>query len=334
MRILVTGCAGYIGSTLVPFLLRKGFHIRCIDKLIFGADVIDHVLGEQGFELVKADVRSVGPEVLRGVDCVIDMAAIANDPAGALNPELTMSINYRARVRMARMAKEHAIPCYILFSSCSVYGRQSGIVDEKSKPNPLTVYAKANLLAEEEILPLASNKFTPIALRLATVYGPSKRMRFDLVVNAMTLTAYQEGRIYVDGDGRQERPLIHVLDVARAVELVIEKAFSDSEALKGEVINIGSDDQNYKIIEIAEKVKSIVGGEIVFREGVDKRSYRVSFKKARQILNFNPIFRVEDGIKQVYNELLLGHLKLEPRWITVEWYRRLLKEKPEVLTRW
>jgi len=334
MRVLVTGCAGYIGSTLTPFLLHKGFQVRCVDKLIFGADVIEHVLGEQGFELVKADVRGVGPEVLRGVDCVIDMAAIANDPASALDPELTMSINYRARVRIARMAKEHGIPCYILFSSCSVYGRQSGIVDEKAEPNPLTVYARANLLAEKDILPLASGKFTPIILRLATAYGPSKRMRFDLVVNAMTLTAYREGKIYVEGDGRQERPLIHVLDVARAVELVIDKAFSDREVLRGEVINIGSDDQNYKIIEIAEKVKGIVGGEIVFRGEIDKRSYRVSFRKAQQLLGFNPLFRVEDGIKQVYNELLLGHLKLEPRWITVEWYRRLLKEKPEVLTKW
>lgn len=334
MRILMTGCAGYIGSTLTPFLLHKGFQIRCIDKLIFGEDVIEHVLNERGFELVKADVRGVGSEVLRGVDCVIDMAAIANDPAGALDPELTMSINYRARVRMAHMAKEHGVSCYILFSSCSVYGRQSGVVDENSEPNPLTVYARANLLAEKDILPLASNKFTPIILRLATVYGPSRRMRFDLVVNAMTLAAYREGRIYVEGDGRQERPLVHVLDVARAVELVIDRAFSDGKVLKGEVINIGSDDQNYKIIEIAEKVKGIVGGEIVFRGEIDKRSYRVSFKKARQLLGFNPIFRIEDGIKQVYNELLLGHLKPEPRWITVEWYRRLLKEKPEVVMRW
>lgn len=334
MRVLVTGCAGYIGTTLTPYLLRRGYEVRCVDKLIFGSDVVEHVLGERGFELVEADVRSVDPQVLSGVDCVVDMAAIPNDPAGDLNPELTLSINYRGRARMASMARERGVPCYVLFSSCSVYGRQEGPVDEAAEPRPLTVYARANLLAERAVLPLASEGFTPVALRLATVYGPSRRMRFDLVVNAMTLSAYREGRIYVEGDGMQERPLVHVLDVARAVERVLEAVERDPDPLKGQVINIGSDDQNYRIIEIARIVRGIVGGEIVFRGEVDRRSYRVKFGRARRLLGFQPLYTVEDGVKQVYHELLTGKLKPEPRWITVQWYRELLSRNPEVLLKW
>jgi nucleoside-diphosphate-sugar epimerase len=334
MRILITGCAGYIGTTLSPYLLRRGYGVRCVDKLIFGRDVVSHVVGERGFELVEADVRSVDPEVLRDVDCVVDMAAIANDPAGELDPELTLSINYRGRARMASMAREKGVPCYILFSSCSVYGRQEGPVDEGAEPRPLTVYARANLLAERAVLPLAAKGFSPVALRLATVYGPSRRMRFDLVVNAMTLSAFREGRIYVEGDGMQERPLIHVLDVARAVEKVLNLMETDSSKLSGQVVNVGSDEQNYRIVEIAEIVRRIVGGDIVFRGEVDKRSYRVRFEKAKRLLGFQPLYRVEDGVKQVYHELLLGNLRPEPRWITVQWYRELLSKTPEVLTKW
>ncbi|MEM2025029.1 MAG: NAD(P)-dependent oxidoreductase [Desulfurococcaceae archaeon] len=334
MNILITGCAGYIGTSLTPYLLRKGHRVRCIDKLIFGEDLLNHVIGEKNFETFRKDTRSVSRDVLNGVDCVIDMAAIANDPAGELNPELTLSINYKARVRMAAMAKENRVPLYILFSTCSVYGRQEGFVDELSNPNPLTVYAKANLLAEQGALILASNNFTPIALRFATVYGPSKRMRFDLVVNAMTLSAFSEGKIYVQGDGMQERPLIHVLDVSRAVGEALNAAESDKDLLKGQVINIGSDEQNLRVIEIAENVRRTVGGEIVFQGEVDRRSYRVKFEKTRRLLGFKPIYSVEEGIKQIYHELLLGNLRAEPRWITVKWYKQILNENPEVLLKW
>lgn len=334
MRILITGCAGYIGTTLTPYLLRKGYEVRCVDKLIFGRDVVNHIMGERSFELIEADVRNADPEVLRGVDCIVDMAAIANDPAGELDPELTLSINYHGRARMASIARERGVPCYVLFSSCSVYGRQEGPVDEGAEPRPLTVYAKANLLAERSVLSLRAESYSPVVLRLATVYGPSRRMRFDLVVNAMTLSAFQEGKIYVEGDGMQERPLIHVLDVARAVERILNIMEADSSKLSGQVINVGSDEQNYRVIEIAEVVRSIVGGDIIFRGEVDRRSYRVRFEKARKILGFQPLYRVEDGVKQIYHELLLGNLRPEPRWITVQWYREILSKTPEVLTKW
>lgn len=318
MRLLVTGCGGYIGTTLVPYLLRRGYAVRCVDWLVFGEDVLSHVLGESGFELVKKDVRELDSAVLNGVDAVVDLAAISNDPAGELDPELTLSINYRARARLAKMAKERGVGRYVLASSCSVYGRQEGVVDETAEPRPLTTYAKANLMAEREVLPLADSRFAPVALRFATVYGPSRRMRFDLVVNAMSLSAYQEGRIYVEGDGTQMRPLVHVVDVARAIAFALER---QEDAVAGQVFNVGG--ENYRIIDVAKEVQSVAGGEISFRGEVDKRSYAVSFDKIAR-LGYRTLYTVREGVRQVYHELLLGHLKPEDRWWTVKWYKKIL----------
>jgi nucleoside-diphosphate-sugar epimerase len=145
-------------------------------------------------------------------------------------------------------------------------------------------------------------------------------MRFDLVVNSMTLSAYTEGRIYVEGDGMQWRPLVNVIDIVRAIEFMLEQPV---DKISGQIFNVGSDDQNYRIIDVAKTVQEIVGGEIVFRGEIDKRSYAVSFSKIKS-LGWRPLYKVEDGVKQIYQELLLGHLKVEERWWTVKWYRRLL----------
>jgi len=328
MRILVTGCGGYIGTTLTPYLLREGYRVKCVDRLYFGEDLLSHVIGEEGFELVKADIRTVDPGVFGDVDAVVDMASLSNDPSGELNPEWTLSINYRGRVRIANIAAKKGVSRYILISSCSIYGKQDGVADEDSEPNPLTTYARANLLAEREILPLASRGFEAIALRLATVYGLSRRMRFDLLVNGMTLWAYEKGVIRVMRDGTQVRPLVHVVDVSRAIHLALE---ADGDKVNGAVINVGSDDQNYRVIDVASIVKRVVGGDIEFYGDPDRRSYRVSFRRARELLGFEALYSVEEGVKQIYHELLLGNLKQDPRWVTVEWYKKILGENPGAL---
>ncbi len=180
-------------------------------------------------------------------------------------------------------------------------------------------------MAERDVLPLAGDSFTAVALRFATVYGPSRRMRFDLVVNAMTLSAMQEGgRIYVEGDGMQQRPLVHVLDVARAVAMMLEAP--RDRVSGGEAFNVGSDGQNYRIIDVAKEVQAITGSEVAFRGGeVDKRSYAVSFRKIRS-LGYDTLYAVggDGGVRQVYHEVLLGYLRPEERWWTVKWYKRLL----------
>ncbi|MEM0136614.1 MAG: NAD(P)-dependent oxidoreductase [Thermoplasmatales archaeon] len=327
MKVLVTGCGGYIGTTLTPYLLKKGYSVRGLDRLFFGEDLISHFSKNDNFHFVLGDIRNVDSNVMKDVDAVVDMAALSNDPAGDLNPKLTMEINYKGRVRIAKMARDSGVKKYILISSCSIYGFRNDVADEKTEPNPLTTYSMANLNAEKEILPLNSDKFQTTALRLSTVYGPSKRMRFDLIVNGMTLNAFLSGKINVMKDGTQKRPLVHVFDVARAIFKTIE----NNDKVGGEIINIGHEDQNYKVIDVAKIVEKIVGGEITFYGDPDTRSYEVSFKKARKLVDFVPFFNVEDGIKQIFHELLLGNLKEDPRWITVKWYKSLIEKNSEVL---
>ena len=328
-KILVTGCGGYIGTTLTGYLLEKKYEIICVDTLFFGEDLIVHLKEHDNFHLVKKDVRELLPEDFTGVDAVVDMAAIANDPSGELNPTLTYDINYKARVRNAILGKKAGVKKYILISSCSVYGRQKNTVNENAPLNPLTVYSKANMMAENEVLPLNSREYSVTVLRLATVFGFSRRMRFDLVVNAMTLNAFLKKEIIVEGDGSQERPLIHVIDVARAVKKVLE---AEREIVGGQIFNVGSNNQNYKIIDIARKVKEIVGGKITYRGELDKRTYRVSFDKIREQLSYTTMYDLDYGVKEVYHALLSGFLKPEDRWITVKWYKRLLQQRPKDLT--
>ncbi|MGC8622048.1 MAG: NAD-dependent epimerase/dehydratase family protein [Caldisphaera sp.] len=327
MKILVTGCGGYIGTTLVPYLLKNGNNVRCVDRFFFGEDIISHFSKNEKVEIFKEDIRNVNIAIMNDIDAVVDMAALSNDPSGDLKPELTLSINYKGRVRIAKLAKEAGVKKYILMSSCSVYGFRDDMADENSEPNPLTTYAKANILAEKDILPLNNEKFNPIALRLSTVYGPSKRMRFDILVNGMSVNAYQDGKITVMRDGNQRRPLVHVFDVARA----IYKTLAAEKDIGGEIINIGHEDQNYKVLDVARAVEKVIGGEISMYGDPDTRSYAVKFKKARDLLDFVPIFNVEDGVKQIYHDLLLGNLKQDPRWITVKWYKSLLEKNPMVL---
>jgi len=194
LRVLVTGGAGYIGSVLVRMLIDAGYDVICLDRLFFGLESIQELLDNPNFKLVRDDIRWFNPDVLKGVDIVIDLAALSNDPTGELDPMKTYDINYLGRIRVARLSKECRVGRYIFASTCSVYGFQERVVNENSSLNPLTTYAKAAVLAEKDILPLASRDFIVTVLRFATAYGLSHRMRFDLVVNAMTLSLYKIGR--------------------------------------------------------------------------------------------------------------------------------------------
>ncbi|MCZ2808638.1 MAG: SDR family oxidoreductase, partial [Candidatus Bathyarchaeota archaeon] len=185
MNVLVTGGAGYIGSVMSRILLEKGYSVTCLDRLFFGTDSIKDIADK--ITLVKDDIRFFNPEILKGVDAVFDLAALSNDPSGELEPQKTLEINHNGRVRVARLAKKYGVKKYVLASTCSVYGFQEGIITEESGLNPLTTYAKANMMAEKEVLPLADKTFSATVLRQATVYGFSYRMRFDLAINGMVL---------------------------------------------------------------------------------------------------------------------------------------------------
>ena len=320
--VLVTGGAGYIGTVLAELLLERGYQVIVLDRFFFGR-TLSHLDGNNSLTLIKDDVRAFNAELLNDVDAVIDLAALSNDPAGELDPEKTLNINFRGRVRVAQFAKERGVKRYILASSCSIYGFQDGILDETSPVNPLTTYAEANYLAEQGVIPLANDDFVATVLRQATVYGPSSRMRFDLAVNGMTLGLFKTGKIPVLRDGTQWRPLVHVKDTCQAFLRVLE---SEPEIVNGETFNVGSDDQNFQIRTLARRVAEGADRPFEFEwyGEPDHRSYQVSFQKIRDRLGYVTEYTPEDAAHDIYGALETGSLVDGPKTRTVDWYRQLL----------
>jgi len=323
MRVLVTGGAGYIGSVLIEGLLDRGYNVVCLDKLLFGDVGIKQYVGIGGFKLVVDDTRSFNSEVLNGVDAIVDLAAISQpDPLGHLEEQLFYEINYRGPVRVANLGKKHSVKRYIFASICSVYGFQEGVISEESQQNPLENYAKTKLMAEKEIRSLSSKEFCVTILRLATVYGLSKKMRFDLVVNGMTLSLYKTGVIKVMHPGTQIRPVVHVADVVKAIMNVIE---ADESKVNGEVFNVGSNSQNYRIYDLAKLVGDSIGKpyRTEWYGEPDTRSYNVDFTKIRRRLDFTTSYTPADGAREIYKALEDGVISDTPETWVISWWRTL-----------
>lgn len=321
-NVLVTGAGGYIGTTLVPMLLERGYRVRALDRFFFGKSLLPD---SERLELVKEDNRKVEAEHVRGMDGVIDLAALSNDPSGELFQDSTWAINHKARVRTAQLAKQNGVRRYVMPSSCSVYGFQEPgtVADETSRTNPLTTYAKANLKAEQDILPLADEKFAVAALRQATVYGYSPRMRFDLAINGMTYGAWKTGKLPLMRDGSQWRPMVHVKDTAEAMCLMLE---ADAAKINGEVFNVGSNRNNYQLKPLAEEVASTVprGAELEWYGDPDHRSYRVSFQKIEG-LGYRAKYTARDGVHEICEILESGGLDKTTETLTLKWYQELVK---------
>jgi nucleoside-diphosphate-sugar epimerase len=322
MQVLVTGGAGYKGSVLVKELLADGHGVKCLDRFFFGKESLADVASHPNLELIRDDIRWFDPKVLKGVEVVMDLAALSNDPSGELDPSKTFDINYLGRIRVARLSKEFGVKQYILASSCSIYGFQDGIIDENSPVNPLTTYSKANRKAEEDVLPLADSSFTVTALRFATVYGYSARMRFDLAINAMVLGLFKSPKMPVMKDGTQWRPFIHIRDAAMAYKRVM---LHPPEEINGQIFNVGSDEQNYQILPLAELLGKSLGinYEIEWYGTPDSRSYRVSFKKAKETFDFKPSHTPQEAAAEIFNALKAGKLVESLKTKTVEWYKHL-----------
>lgn len=324
--VLVTGGGGYIGCILVQDLLSHGYDVVALDRFFFGQETLAELASNPRLSLVEKDIRDVDESDLKGVNAVCDLAALSNDPSGEIDIDLTYEINYKGRARIARLAKAAGVQRYILSSSCSVYGSSgSNQLDETFPTAPLTTYADSSLKAEESILALADQSFSATALRNATVFGISPRMRFDLVINLMTLHAAEKGMITVMGGGRQWRPLVHVRDVARAFRSVIEAA---KERVSGQVFNIGL--ASYQIRSLAYIVRETLPFLVqihIAPDDPDKRDYKVCFDKARELLGFEAKVSVEDGVREVYEALKLGRIEYTPRTVTVDWYRNILDAK-------
>lgn len=320
-KVLVTGGGGYIGCVLVPKLLEHGYGVRVLDRFFFGEDLLP---AHTNLELVKEDSRWIKANHLAGISHVIDLVALSNDPSGELFQNPTWEINHVSRARTANLAKMLGIKRYILPSSCSIYGFQEpGVIsDENSAINPLTTYARANRKAEECVLPLADENFCPIVLRQSTVYGYSPRMRFDLAINGMTYGAWSTGKLPLLRDGTQWRPMIHVQDTAQAMVFMLE---ADSSQISGEIFNVGSDENNYQLQPLAERVAEAVPRpvEIEWYGDPDHRSYRVSFQKIKS-LGFKTKYVAENGVKEICEALESGQLDKTTKTLTLKWYQELV----------
>jgi nucleoside-diphosphate-sugar epimerase len=321
-RILVTGAGGYIGTTLVPMLLAQGYKVRALDRFFFGG----HLLPEHPrLERIRADIRRLEADHLREVDHVLDLAAISNDPSGELFPAATDEVNHAARVRCATMARAAGVRRYLLPSSCSVYGFQDPqVVCEEGHPaHPLTTYARANLAAEQGVLPLAGESFCVTVLRQATVFGYSPRMRFDLAINGMTYGAWRNRVLPLMRDGTQWRPMLHVRDAARALIFMLQ---APAGQISGEVLNVGSDTCNHQLGPLAELIRQAlpVAVEIGWYGDPDHRSYRVDCQKIAA-LGWRAEYSVQDGALEIFRRLDAGELERTGETMTLEWYRELTR---------
>ena len=298
MKVLVTGTEGYLGSLLAPLLMRRGDDVLGVDTGFYKSGWLYNPANPTPRTLAK-DVRRLEKEDLAGFDAVIHMAELSNDPTGELAPRMTYEINHRGSVRLAQLAKDAGVRRFIYMSSCSVYGIGGDAdVTEESPVNPQTAYAICKTLVERDVQLLADDRFSPVFFRNATAFGASPRQRFDLVVNNLCGLAWTTRIIKMSSDGTPWRPLVHGLDIAKAILCALD---APTEAIHNQILNIGDSDQNYRVREIAEIIGKVFPGcEVSFGTvGADNRSYRVSFAKvARHLPNFRCDWNVEKGVRQ------------------------------------
>jgi nucleoside-diphosphate-sugar epimerase len=299
MRALLTGSEGYIGTVLGPRLAAAGHLVTGLDTCFF-ADAFLYQPSSTLPASRRKDTREATADDLSGYDAVVHLAELSNDPLGELDPGLTEAINYRATVRLAGLARQAGVSRFLYFSSCSVYGAGGDAPCTEASPvHPQTEYARAKYKSETAIGNLASSSFCPVVLRNATVFGPSPRMRLDLVLNNLAGHAWTSGEIRMTSDGSPWRPLIHIADLCEAAALVLE---APREEVCSQVFNCGDSRANYRVAEIASAVATAFPGCLVTtgRQSADQRSYRVSFEKIRSLLGFTCRRFTQEGARELH----------------------------------
>lgn len=308
-RVLVIGGGGYIGSALIPRLLDDGYDVRVMDRMIYGQEPLAHCMDHPNLELMQVDYRRVDELVraMEGASAVVHLGGLVGDPACAVNEELTIDVNVTFSRVIAEMAKGCGIRRFVFASSCSVYGASDAIVDERSKLNPVSLYAQTKIASERMLKELSDDRFHPTILRFGTIYGISGRERFDLVVNLLSAKAVVDGEFAIFGSD-QWRPFVHVSDAA----LSIYKSVAAPESLvSDQVFNVGSNAQNLTLGQVGETVlRHVPEARAVYqeREG-DQRNYRVDFRKIRRMLGFTPEWTLDDGIGQVVEAVRSGRVQ-------------------------
>lgn len=305
-RICVVGGAGFLGSILVELLLDEGHQVTIFDALLYGDEGIRHLLDRPGLSLVPGDLRDITATVraFRHADVVVHLGALVGDPACNIDERLTLEINRDATAKAAAIARGLGIGRFIFASTCSVYGASDGLLDEDSPLDPISVYARSKMESEQLLLAQSGNGFWPTVLRFGTLYGQSQRERFDLVVNLLTAQAVAAGEITVFG-GRQWRPFVHVRDVAEAVLRCLQ---APHDAVGSRVFNVGGDDQNHTLAEIAEIISTVVPGvEVnIAPATAAEADYRVSFARIRSAIGFAPRRTVADGVAEIATAISCG----------------------------
>jgi nucleoside-diphosphate-sugar epimerase len=329
MHILVTGDKGYIGTVLVPMLISEGHQVVGLDTDLYQRCTFGDRMPEN--PSIRKDLRDIELKDVKGFDAVIHLAALSNDPLGNLNPELTYDVNHHSSVRLAQLAKKAGVPRYIFSSSCSTYGAAAGeeMLTEEAKFNPVTPYGHSKVLVEKEVAELADDHFSPIFLRNATAYGVSPRHRFDIVLNNLVAWAYTTGLVYLKSDGSPWRPIVHIEDIARAFISVLN---ADRDVIHNQAFNVGINDENYRIRELAEIVKETVPGcRLEFAEDAepDKRTYRVDFSKIKRMLpEFQPQWNAKRGAEELYEAYQKYNVKLDefegPKYKRIDHIKQLL----------
>ncbi len=330
MRILLTGHKGYIGTRMVPLLLKEGHSVVGLDSDLF--ERANYGPAPVTIPEFRKDIRDVELDDVRGFDAVLHLAGLSNDPLGDLNPKLTYAINHLATVRLAELAKIAGVRRFIFSSSCSTYGAAgTDFIDEAAPFNPVTPYGESKVLSERDLAQMAADDFSPTYMRNATAYGFSPRLRFDLVLNNLVAWATTTGMILMKSDGTPWRPIVHIEDISRAFLAALN---APRELVHNEAFNVGSTDENYQIREIAEIVADVVPGcrvEFAAEAGPDKRTYRVNCDKIRRVLpSFESRWTTRKGAVELYEAYRRIGLRQEefegPRYRRLAHIRKLMAE--------